>query len=110
MGLTETRFCPQLSKGQNVNRNNNSFFIQKRCVCNFFPKLELELVTTLEEVDCLQFGTHGILLLLGEVLKGSAVGTEVQAYEFHVALAAHDDATEMADDIDNLLREVLQIA
>ena len=42
--------------------------------------------------------------------NGGAVGTQVEADELHDALAAHDVAAVVADDVDDLLREVLQLA
>ena len=70
----------------------------------------LENIATGEEFDLLQLGLHGSLFLIGKVAPGHPVGAQVQADQLHDALAAHDIAPEIADDIDDLLREILQFA
>ena len=63
----------------------------------------LELITTLEEVDCLKLLAHCSLLLVCHVLEWSTVLAKVKANELHDALSAHDVTTVVADDVDYLL-------
>ena len=72
--------------------------------------LWLKLIAALKEVDGLQLLAAGSLLFVGHVLERRAVGTEVQPDELHDALAAHDVTAVVADDVDDLLREILQFA
>ena len=61
----------------------------------------------LEEANLLQFLAELSLLFWRDVLERGAVGAKVQANKFHDALAAHDVAAEMADDVNDLLRVIL---
>lgn len=48
--------------------------------------------------------------LVGHVLEGRAVLSQVQTDELHDALTAHDVAAEVANHVDNVLGKVLEFA
>ena len=48
--------------------------------------------------------------LVGHVLEGRAVLSQVQTDELHDALTAHDVAAEVANHVDNVLCKVLEFA
>ena len=79
-------------------------------ILNLFSIHSLETIATLKEMDRLQLPLQLHLLLVGHIAERDPVGTEVQADELHDPLAAHDIAAEVADHVDDLLREVLQFA
>ena len=64
----------------------------------------------IEEVDGFEFFAKLHFLLGRNVLEGCAVGAEVKSDELHDALSAHDIATEVNDDVDDILCVVLQFA
>lgn len=66
------------------------------------------LVAVVEEVDGFQLAFHLPFFLVGHVLEGRAVAPEVETDEFHDALARHDVAAIVADDVDDVLCIVLQ--
>ena len=70
--------------------------------------LRSKLIAVLEEAYRVELLLQLFFLFGSNVLEGRAVGAEVEADEFHDALAADDVAAEMADDVDDLLRIVLQ--
>ena len=67
----------------------------------------LKHVTMLKERNFLQFLLQLCFLLRRNVLEGRAVGTEVETNKFHDALATHNIASEVTDDVDDLLRIIL---
>lgn len=67
----------------------------------------LKLVATLEEVDSFQLFLHCLLLLIGHVAEWSTVWTQIEAHQLHDTLTTNDVTTVVADDVDNLLSEVL---
>ena len=66
-----------------------------------------KLVTMLEEANLVEFLLELNLFLWRDVLEWSSVRSEVEANQLHDALAAHDVAAEMADDVNDLLRVIL---
>ena len=62
----------------------------------------------IEEVNGFEFLAQLHFLFVGDVLEGCAVGAEVETDKLHDALAADDVASEVADDVDDVLSIVLQ--
>ena len=79
-------------------------------MCCYVDGLTLELVGTLEESDSLKFLLHLSLFLIGHVAEWSTVWTQIEAHQFHDALAAHDITTVVTDNVDDLLSKVLLLA
>ena len=80
---------------------------KEKCKKSFIHYL---LIAMIEEIDGFEFGFQAHFLLGRDVLEGCAIGTQVETDELHDALAAHDVTTEMADDVDDILSVVLQLA
>ena len=66
------------------------------------------LIAMVEEVDSLKFLAELSLFFRGDVLEWGAVGTKVEPYQLHDTLAPHDVASEVADDVDDVLGVVLK--
>ena len=81
-------------------RLNIFFYVHFFIVCSSADD-GLELVGTLKETDFLKLLLHLNLFLIGHVAERYTVGAEVETEELHDALAAHDVATEVADNVDN---------
>lgn len=79
--------------------------IQKRVRIRFS-----HFVAAAEEIDGIEFGTHGFLFFIGHVMEGHAVRSEVQSDELHDAFSGHNVATVMTDDVDHLLGIILMLA
>ena len=67
----------------------------------------LKLVAVLEESNLLQLLFKLYFFLGCNVLERRTVGTKIQTNQLHDALASHNVAAEVADDVDNLLAVVL---
>ena len=61
----------------------------------------------LEEAYLVQLLSELLFLFWRDVLEGSTVGAEVETYQLHNTLATDDVPTEVADDVDDLLRIIL---
>ena len=64
----------------------------------------------LKEIDSFKFFLQLLFFLFRNILERCAVLTKIQADELHDALSAYNIATEMADNVDDILSIVLQLA
>ena len=71
---------------------------------------QLKFIAAFEEVDGFELFAASLFFGISHVLEWGTVRTQIEANEFHDALAADDIAAVVADDVDDLLCEVLQFA